>query len=174
MPQPTPWAIKNIRHILNIPKHAVYYLRDTDAESWDVERECDLMALQRPEEEPDQFTKWTRASLLPCLHKCFCWRVKTPDPETELVPYSEKRIHIFITIFRSCLATIFPAITMIMLYAVSRMVLRLLLVLVFSALFTAVIAFCTRARAIETFMATAAFAAVQVVFVSATSDTSSG
>jgi len=82
--------------------------------------------------------------------------VQTPDPETELVPYSEKRIHIFITIFRSCLATIFPAITMIMLYAVSRMVLRLLLVLVFSALFTAVIAFCTRARAIETFMATAA------------------
>lgn len=82
--------------------------------------------------------------------------VQTPDPETELVPYSEKRIHIFITIFRSCLATIFPAITMIMLYAVSRMVLRLLLVLVFSALFTVVIAFCTRARAIETFMATAA------------------
>lgn len=81
---------------------------------------------------------------------------QTPDTETELVPYSEKKIHIFVTIFRSCLAMIFPATTMIMLYAVSRMVLRLLLVLIFSALFTAVIACCTRARAIETFMATAA------------------
>jgi hypothetical protein len=81
---------------------------------------------------------------------------QTPDFETGLVPYDDKKIHIFITLLRSSLAMMFPAATMIVLYTVSRMLFRLLLVFVFSTLFTAVIAFCTRARAIETFMATAA------------------
>jgi hypothetical protein len=81
---------------------------------------------------------------------------QTPDFETGLVPYDDKKIHIFITLLRSGLAMMFPAATMIVLYTVSRMLFRLLLVFVFSTLFTAVIALCTRARAIETFMATAA------------------
>ncbi|KAJ4301275.1 hypothetical protein N0V90_003366 [Kalmusia sp. IMI 367209] len=156
MPKPASWTLRSIRHILNIVKHKVYYLMDIDANSWDANQEYDLVAIQSRNEESDKFTKWMTGSCLPWAHKWFCWRYKKSDPDKELVYYSDRKIHISVTIVRYFLAMMFPAATMIMLCIVRRMMLRLILVLIFSGLFTVVVAFCTKARPVETFMATAA------------------
>jgi hypothetical protein len=66
------------------------------------------------------------------------------------------------------ISTIFPSVAVIVLYFIQDLAVRLWIVLVFSLLFSTVLALFTNARPIEIFAATAACASVQVVFVGST------
>ena len=67
------------------------------------------------------------------------------------------------------ISTLFPAVAVLALYYIPTVPIRLGMILVFSLLFSGVLAAFTQARPIEIFAATAACASVQVVFVGSTS-----
>lgn len=66
------------------------------------------------------------------------------------------------------ISALFPSISVIVLYFIKSLAVRLWVVLGFSMLFSLVLAVFTNARPIEIFAATAACASVQVVFVGST------
>ena len=66
------------------------------------------------------------------------------------------------------ISTMFPSIAVIVLYFIQDLAIRLWVVLIFSLVFSTVLAIFTNARPIEIFAATAACASVQVVFVGST------
>ncbi|KAF2098812.1 hypothetical protein NA57DRAFT_76050 [Rhizodiscina lignyota] len=158
--------IKNTQHILNIVKHKKFFLKNTDIEAWAGQNKHDLIALS--DNQPDQFTSWVRGPFLSWLHNVVAYRFIKEDPNSELTMYADTTIFLVVNLLRCTLATLFPAATTIALYVVKSIAVRLVLVFLFTALFTLVISCLTMAKTVELFMATATFAAVQVVFISTT------
>ncbi|KAI0884242.1 uncharacterized protein GGS22DRAFT_194807 [Annulohypoxylon maeteangense] len=107
-----------------------------------------------------------------------CWRsMKTPVPDLEsqgpgayttLYQYSDTKIRIVVHTLGSIMSTIVPMVSIIVLYSVDSMPLRLGLVSIFSVIFSAAMSLVTNAKRVEIFAAVAAFASVQVVFISTT------
>jgi len=66
------------------------------------------------------------------------------------------------------ISALLPILSVVVLYCVKNMWVRLALVAVFTVLFSLVLSLIAPAKRIEVFAATAAFASVQVVFVGST------
>ena len=66
-------------------------------------------------------------------------------------------------------SSLLPTLAILVLYFVKSMLVRIGLVIVFTFMFSFVLSIFTGARNVEVFSATAAFAAVEVVFVGSTS-----
>ena len=65
----------------------------------------------------------------------------------------------------STISSLLPTLVILLLYFVNRMLVRIGLVIVFTAIFSLALSFFTTANKGEIFAATAAFAAVEVVFI---------
>lgn len=89
-----------------------------------------------------------------------------------LYRYSEKGVRIAVRILGSLLSSLMPMISIIVLFFVNRLIVRLGLVCIFTLLFSLCMSLGTNARRMEVFASTAAFASVQVVFVGTTSEAS--
>jgi len=83
--------------------------------------------------------------------------------------YSDRKLRFAVDVFGSAISSIIPSISIIVLFFVEDLLKRLALVCVFSFVFSICMSLASRARRIEVFGATAAFASVQVVFVGTTS-----
>lgn len=66
-------------------------------------------------------------------------------------------------------STLIPSLAIVILYFITSLIVRLVVAMLLSLLFSTAIALLTKARAVEIFASTAAFAAVQVVFIGSTS-----
>ncbi|OJJ41949.1 hypothetical protein ASPWEDRAFT_167938 [Aspergillus wentii DTO 134E9] len=84
----------------------------------------------------------------------------------ELSIISDERIQLFVRVSMIILSSVLPILSIIVLYVVKSQSIRLGLVVVFSALCSAALATMSGARNAEIMGVTAAYAAVQVVFVS--------
>ncbi|KAK0715491.1 hypothetical protein B0H67DRAFT_241578 [Lasiosphaeris hirsuta] len=82
--------------------------------------------------------------------------------------YSDRKLRFASDVFGSAVSSIIPSLAIIVLFFVEDLLRRLALVCLFSFLFSICMSLATRARRIEVFGATAAFASVQVVFVGTT------
>lgn len=71
----------------------------------------------------------------------------------------------------AALSAIFPTVVILGLYFVQSMIKRIGLVILFTSLFAITLALFTGAKKVEIFSATAAFAAVEVVYIGSTSTT---
>ncbi|OIW32996.1 hypothetical protein CONLIGDRAFT_627941 [Coniochaeta ligniaria NRRL 30616] len=89
---------------------------------------------------------------------------------TYLYHYSGRKLRFALDVFGSAASSIIPIVSIIALFFVQSLLRRLVLVCVFSFLFSVFMSVATRARRIEVFGATAAFASVQVVFIGTTSN----
>jgi hypothetical protein len=91
------------------------------------------------------------------------------DEEAGLREWDDKHFTNIVRVMAVLISTLFPSIAVLVLYFIPKLPIRLGAVLLFSMLFSGVLAAFTRARPIEIFAATAACASVQVVFVGSTS-----
>ena len=85
---------------------------------------------------------------------------------TGLAVFSDDRVHKTTRVVAVVLASILPVLSIVILYYVRPTNIRIGLIIVFSTLFSAVVALVSDARNVEVMAATAAYAAVLVVFVS--------
>jgi hypothetical protein len=79
--------------------------------------------------------------------------------------YSDKHIALVARVVSTVVASLLPLLSIIVLFIVRDNVLRLVVIVILSALFSLSLALMTSARRIEIFAATAAFAAVNVVYL---------
>ncbi|KAI1774217.1 hypothetical protein F4818DRAFT_76629 [Hypoxylon cercidicola] len=134
----------------------------------------DLLFLGYEPGDDDFLTKFLVGPALRALH-C-CWRpLREPVPDLEsqdpghrtaLYEYSDGKIRIVTHTLGSVVSTIIPMISIVVLYFAKSMSLRLGLVCIFSVIFSIVMSLATNARRVDIFAAAAAFASVQVVFIS--------
>jgi len=67
------------------------------------------------------------------------------------------------------ISTLYPSIAILALFFISKLLIRIIVIIVFSLMFGSTLAITTNARPVEIIAATAACASVQVVFVGSTS-----
>ncbi|KAG4426053.1 hypothetical protein IFR04_000760 [Cadophora malorum] len=129
-----------------------------------------MVALQGPTID-DVFTAWISESAIPAFHKLWGRFCKEPESDEHLrntVLYSDSSLIRITKLLTTVLACLIPVVSIIILYTVDRMSKRLGIIGAFTATFSFFIGLVTSASLADIFAATAAFAAVQVVFVGST------
>jgi len=79
--------------------------------------------------------------------------------------YSDGKLAATVNAISTILSSLLPAVSIVALYFIPHQLARIASIVAFSLLFSVVLTLITNARRIDCFAATAAFAAVQVVFV---------
>ncbi|KAH8776511.1 hypothetical protein F5883DRAFT_248746 [Diaporthe sp. PMI_573] len=136
-----------------------------DMEAWNHSE--DLVAL-KPRSPQDPTSRWFTATVFPLYHKLIGHKVKDPEsPELGdgLYNYKESILSSTANIFTTVLASLLPLLSITVLYTIQSDTIKLGVIVIFSACFSLALALTTNARRIEIFAATAAFAAVNVVFL---------
>ncbi|PMD29525.1 hypothetical protein L207DRAFT_538709 [Hyaloscypha variabilis F] len=85
-----------------------------------------------------------------------------------LSEYSDAHVLAVLEVINTIIACLLPLSSIIILYCVSSLLVRLGIVIAYVVVFSACLALFTRARRVEIFAGVAGFAAVQVMFISAT------
>ncbi|KAF2658215.1 hypothetical protein K491DRAFT_690369 [Lophiostoma macrostomum CBS 122681] len=88
---------------------------------------------------------------------------------TNTIAYSDEKLEVISAAVGIICSFALPVLAIVLLYAVNSMARRLAIIAVFTPLFSTILIICSPGRSIEICAATAAFAAVQVVFVGTTS-----
>ena len=78
------------------------------------------------------------------------------DTMTALYHYSDKRVHGIVHLIGSAASSILPIVSIIVLSTVTDLHMRLVLVCIFTAIFSIVMSFVTKCRRVEVFAAAAA------------------
>ncbi|KIW13081.1 hypothetical protein PV08_08268 [Exophiala spinifera] len=150
-------------------------LHGVQATVWDAENAEDLTSITLPAENRDPLTSFLHARFLPWYHSLlghkYKRRIYIADAYTgvrQQIPfysYSDKLVLFTVTICSTVLSSMIPALCSLALYFIRREGARMGAIVGFTFLFSMVIVLVTPAKRIETFVATAAFAAVLIVFV---------
>ncbi|PMD21120.1 hypothetical protein NA56DRAFT_626290 [Hyaloscypha hepaticicola] len=138
-----------------------------DRDAWDAKTENDLIAI-KPRSLPDLFSQWFTESLVPRYHHLFGKTFKEPLPDdvgSGIYHYKESALECILGILVTVVASLLPICSVVALYMIQSNGVRLGMIAIFSACFALALALMTNARRIEVFAATAAFAAVNVVFL---------
>ncbi|KAH7118967.1 hypothetical protein B0J11DRAFT_81939 [Dendryphion nanum] len=129
----------------------------------------DLVALH-PRQTEDPFSMWVARNALPGL-ECTGWaRLKKISKIHGVVSVEDSSIFRFTSWTTSIVASLVPIASILVLYTVSSMKARLGIIAAFNLLISFCVATFTNAKRSEVFAVTAAFAAVQVVFVGTDKD----
>ncbi|KAH3917014.1 hypothetical protein HBH56_051130 [Parastagonospora nodorum] len=163
------WDLHYMQNYLQTDAMGPLALTGDDAGAWgSVEHrkshQPDLVALC-PRTEMDPFSKWAADSTILNLFKCGCARLIKPSRIHGVVGYEDSTIYRITYWITSVLASLLPIASIAVLYCVHSMPMRLVVIAVFNMLVTLCLVGFTNARRAEVFAVTAAFAAVQVVFV---------
>ncbi|KAF2144253.1 uncharacterized protein K452DRAFT_223706 [Aplosporella prunicola CBS 121167] len=141
------------------------FLRVTENGTWDDER--DLVTINPQLAEDEVIVPWFTNGFLDIYHAFFGSRSrsrKRVDEENILV-YDDTHVERVNKIMITIIASILPTIAIIVLYAVKDTWRRVYIMIGFTAAFAFSLAIFTPARRLEIFASTAAFAAVEVVFI---------
>ncbi|KAH6652864.1 hypothetical protein BKA67DRAFT_567757 [Truncatella angustata] len=163
--------IEVLREWLKRPAYGNGFLQGFEKRTWETER-VDMVALQKEAEDYDPFTRWLFRVIPGYFHNRWAHRWKSPvqgrEGMEDLFEYKNSTLVRFTTSVTTFLSAVFPVLSIFVLYDVENMPIRLGLIVLFTSLFALALLFVSNARRVEIFMATSAFAAVQVVFVGST------
>ncbi|KAK2744187.1 hypothetical protein CKAH01_18354 [Colletotrichum kahawae] len=126
------------------------------------------MCLQPKEGDEDSFTRFTSNIIIWAFHQILGHRLKfgeTIDTTSQHVSYSQSSVKRMSNLATTVMASIMPVLTIFVLNIISSTNLRILVTMVFTAVFALLIATFSNAKKVEIFAATATFAAVEVVFI---------
>jgi len=130
----------------------------TDRDAWNKETEYDLITVGETVYS-DTFSRWVSESLIPTYHSVFGKHFKDPvswDQASGLSWYSDTRIKMAVDIFATVVSSLFPVVSIVALYCVHRMSVRLGIIAAFTAFFSLCLALMTRASRVEIFASTTA------------------
>ncbi|KAF2659984.1 hypothetical protein K491DRAFT_124748 [Lophiostoma macrostomum CBS 122681] len=153
---------------MKTPSMGNVYLLGPDSDIWENPDLPDLISLN-PKQSDNWVSRAVTVVVAGWLHR-FVGRIfKKPKDQKHMphtVSYSYVGLERISRLLMTTVASTLPVVSIIVLYSVSNMSKRLGLMGLFTALFSLVLGLLTNGKPIEIFSATAAFAAVQVVFIS--------
>ncbi|KAI9668540.1 MAG: hypothetical protein M1831_000979 [Alyxoria varia] len=170
---PTKHDLQNLKHWLWRPDGGDNFLRGVEGEAWDSERvpHRDLITTSDAHKERDIFSAFLADNCMVWVLRFSEWfqPKRHLDPENAgLTHYDDSKLNRIAHFIGTLIASMLPAMSIFVLYFVNSMLDRLCIIIAFSALFSFTLAIFTKAKSVEIFAATAAFASVQVVFVGTT------
>lgn len=156
-----------LRRWLQSPEHGAEFLEGYEGDPWEPECERDLLALF-DESSGDGLTL-VLSRLGTFWHKLLGYRSK-PEADLEagfgrVWEYKHKRFARFGDALCVFVSFLMPSMSTFVLFYVNDMVYRLVLMTCFLFVLAVLMMFVLECRRVEVFAATAAFAAVQVVFL---------
>jgi len=170
--------LNNLREWLRRKDGGHNFLRGYEADTWDKFNEKDLVSLTARYRNKDVLSKWIDIYIIPLCHRL--WgdrlgkRVKLCEENassmtlTSLYYYDDSTVRVFVNTLSTILASLLPTVSIFVLYFVHSPLARLGSIVLFTILFSVVLAVIAKARRVDCFAATTAFAAVLVVFVGST------
>ena len=167
LPEPDGCDIRFLRAWLESERGGQNFLKNCAAEgtAWDVPQSKDLMAVNKRD---DRFAAWMANTIVPVYHRRLGHRIHERLDDAVLGPrywYDDQRLAVVGNVICTVLSSAIPSSSIVVLYYIQNMPIRLVLIIALSTLFALVMSFVAHDRRYEVFAATTAFAAVQVVFV---------
>ncbi|KAH8885606.1 hypothetical protein GQ53DRAFT_828647 [Thozetella sp. PMI_491] len=150
------------------PSMGCFPIRGLDLNAWDDEED---LAAVKPRVAGDPISKWFMNTVFPMYHRLVGEKLKDPEsPELGdgIFTYEESRLAAVVHVFITVVASLLPLASMVVLFVVESYTQRLGIMVGFSACFAVALALMTNARRVEIFAATAAYAAVNAVFLTNT------
>jgi hypothetical protein len=145
-----------------------YPLVGEDSDLWEASSPSDLVALRARKAEDPLSTFFLRRVYL-WWHHCIGYRFKKPrSKEDRYFEYRDRNIRRVANILSSLISSALLIGAIMTLYFVKSAIVRLGIIAAFTTVFSLVLVLATNARKVEVFAGTAAFVAVQVVFVGST------
>lgn len=138
---------------------------------WSEENEGDLTSLTGRHEKLDVLSRWIESQLLRLYHNKIGHRLYDPISLAEaslqrpITHYSDGKLAATVDAISTIFSSLLPTMPIFVLYFIHNPLARMVAIVVFSLIFSVVLTTVTKARRIDCFAATTAFAAVQVVFV---------
>ncbi|MCJ1389043.1 hypothetical protein MMC18_001897 [Xylographa bjoerkii] len=158
--RPHSYDLKVLRKLLVRPKMGNQFLLGLDSKAWNEDTEEDLICLSHQGDE-DHLSKWVTDKFMVWIHYLFGRRLN----QNTLVYYSEDRALRLLSLISTVLASILPIVAIVVLYVVPTTKYRLGILAGSTAVFALILSVVAKAKRSDGFAATAAFAAVQVVFI---------
>jgi hypothetical protein len=155
---PNRYDVEFLRDWLQRPDMGDFPISSHDKDAWHKETEYDLIAISA-RKNMDSFTQWVSASLVPAFHTLLGKRYKDPLPwhvTAGVAHYSDSNINRILDIMGTVFSSLFPILSIVVLYPVNYMPARIGIIAAFTAIFSLCLAVMTGARRIEIFAATAA------------------
>ncbi|KAH4014499.1 hypothetical protein HBI70_177620 [Parastagonospora nodorum] len=176
--EPTGAELKRLLSWLSRAKGGNSFLTGDESRVWQGNDTSEYITLFPRDLEDDAFTTFLGGRLLDMYHGIIGYKRRrkygTGARDSELRKYSVRRIGKASNVAVAAVSSILPTLVILGLYFVKRMIVRIGLVILFTAIFSVALAVFTSARKVEIFSATAAFAAVEVVFIGSSSTNGTG
>ena len=152
------------------------FLQGYEGDTWDEQHEGDLTSLTDRYHNKDMLSRLIDRHCLPWYDRVRGSKRRDPvalaeawagqeKPDIKLWNYSDTTVSLVVGTIGTALAPLLPMAATLALYFVDRQLTKILLTMLFTLLFSLALTLLTRHRPVDKFIATAAFAAVLVVFV---------
>ena len=135
------------------------FLRGREARTWARRQPREMITLAQRQMERDPFSTWLSTRLVDFYDRIWGNRRTEPireDPDSGIVEYPDTRLTTISNAVGVIFASLVPTISVLVLYFIKNMLVRIGLLVVFTAIFSAALALFTSARKIEIFSAIAA------------------
>jgi hypothetical protein len=151
---PAPTDLDFLKQWLQRGKQGNSALTGLDNDVWDISPSSELTALKRQKSD-DQVSSWVLNRFIVWWHRHFS-RLHKSDSENLYVEYKDHKLLKIAMVLGTAIATLLPLTSIVVLYLVTNLGLRLGLVACFTFIFSLLLVTMTRARMIEIFSATSA------------------
>ncbi|KAH8710008.1 hypothetical protein GQ44DRAFT_776845 [Phaeosphaeriaceae sp. PMI808] len=176
--QPSDRELRDLQGWLARDRGGNRFLAGEEAKVWEDKELSEYVTLFPKDLENDAFSSLLAGRVLDIYHAIFGYKNRKKygigSEDVDIRKYSSKRIGRVSNVVAATISSILPTLVILVLYFVKRMIVRIGLVILFTALFSVSLAIFTAARKVEIFSATAAFAAVEVVYIGSSSSNSTG
>ena len=148
-----------LKNWLQRPNMGNSFLRGRESRIWAGRAPREMITLAQREMERDPFSTWLSTWLVDIYDRLYGNRRKEPiagDPDSGIVEYEDTRLTTISNAVGVIFASLVPTVSVLVLYFIKDMLVRIGLLVVFTAVFSAALALFTSARKIEIFSAIAA------------------
>ncbi|EXJ74700.1 uncharacterized protein A1O5_01394 [Cladophialophora psammophila CBS 110553] len=158
---------------VSIPDRRLF-LRGRELHTWSKRKEYDLTSLTDQKEGRDPLSSWLEWFITNVFHKYYGSGHYDPDPvdedwapavPTKLVQYPQRHISRSVTAVTTIVAPVLPTVSASALFFIDSELTRLGIIVLVSFLFSIALACVGVPRRIDSFVATATFTAVLIVFI---------
>ncbi|KAF4629709.1 hypothetical protein G7Y89_g8437 [Cudoniella acicularis] len=173
--KPNDRQLRFLRDWLVDPKMGKSEIRGRQGRTWNAK---DLVVLKGSDGERAPFSAWVSGSVLRFFDRIWGFKHKSwsqqVDAEAGIVFYEETKLTKYSKAVVTIIASLIPIVCIVVLYVLKSNGWRLGTMAFFTAAFAAILVIFTSAKEVEIFAGTAAFAAVEVVFIGSALTNSTG
>ncbi|KAL4894553.1 hypothetical protein BDV59DRAFT_12675 [Aspergillus ambiguus] len=146
----------------------LFFELQAEKDIWSEANREDLITICRKQDGVDHFTRWIYNRLY-WFHKKWGYRSKKRyDVEMGMWKYNDERIKSFTYAISILVSGLLPPSSILVLYFVKDTTARLVVILIYNVIFSLMLGFLVKAKRVEIFAASTAFAAVQVALIANT------